>query len=121
MSNYLQTWKPGDEICIIIEDKTGTDKEPPRPRTPEEINKLFTDLQATAQTAGFDLSTWGLRNAFEKSIGKRVTRAQIKDVVAARDHQLASLYPACQFLLTSPPLCLPEINPQMHGHGESNT
>lgn len=101
--NFLKNWKPKQDICIVLDDITGSE------RTPDEIDQIFDIIRSAANNHGFDLSSWGLRDSFEKSIQKRYIRAKIKEAVAARDLQLAQLYPECSFLKDNAPQ-LPEIN-----------
>jgi putative SOS response-associated peptidase YedK len=102
--HFLVNWKPTEDICIILDDKTGND------RTPAEIDALFEAIRSAANNAGFDLSTWGLRPGFEKSIKKRYVRAKISETIQARDLQLAQMFPdQLDFLKTTPPP-IPEVD-----------
>lgn len=111
MSKYLPNWKPGDEICIIFADKNEELKsELDEPRNPQEIDDFFDSLKALAKSQNFELSVYGLRPSFEKSIGKTLTRDQIRDIVAERDKQFIQLNPDNKNLLEKmPPVNLTEI------------
>lgn len=110
----LPSWKPGAEICIIFDD---LETQPEKHKTHDAADEFINRLQALATDHGFNLSVYGLRDAFEKSINKKITREQVKEIVTARDHQLAQLYPECKFLETGGPNCLPEISINT-AHGE---
>ncbi len=107
--NYLNEWKPGDDICIVIETKNVNPEKPPVHKTQEEINELFDVLKCAAHNAGFDLSTWGLRPSFESAIKKRYVRAKILETVLARDLQLSQMYPEALKDLTKNPPPVPEV------------
>ena len=104
--NYLSNWKPGDDICFVVETKSQDGV--PVEKTAEEINELFGLMECVANNMGFHLSTWGLRPAFESSIKKRYVRAIIKETVIARDLQLSQIHPELKNLTRNPPP-IPEI------------
>lgn len=108
---YLADWKPGNEICVIIEPaKPGENEEEIIPHSPAEIDAFFNALKALARSHKFELASWGLRGSFESTISKKLIREKIKETVEARDLQLSQLYPEQMAFLKTAALPLPEVS-----------
>lgn len=90
--NYLPDWKNTEEICIIFEDNTDKEKQPPF-RRPEEIDSFFSAIKKTAAEHGWNLNIWGNRAAFEKNISKKYIKAKIIETTEARDAQIIQNFP----------------------------
>lgn len=67
-ADFLKEWNRGDEIGILIDDITKQD------RTAFNINEMFTQLQEVVKKYGFDFKMWGLKQSFEQSINKNVSK-----------------------------------------------
>lgn len=106
--NYLPDWKNTEEICIIFEDNTDKEKQPPH-RRPEEINSFFSAIKKTAAEHGWNLNIWGNREAFEKNISKKYIKAKIKETVEARDAQIIQTYRNDDKKLHLSDIPLPEV------------
>lgn len=60
--NYLEGWKPTQDIAIVFDDKTADH------RSVEQIDAMFEELRAVANKNGFDLDQWGTRRQMERSM-----------------------------------------------------
>ncbi len=83
-ANFLNEWKPGAEIGIVIDDITKQD------RTNLQINEMLTRIQELAKTYGFDFKMWGLRESFEQSLNKTLAKDKAALLDLVRESYAAS-------------------------------
>ncbi len=56
----IKGWKPGDDVCIVFDDKTTAR------RTESELKTLVDELTEVANRHDFDLSQFGTNSSFAK-------------------------------------------------------
>lgn len=74
--NYLEGWKPTQDIAIVFDDKTADH------RPVEQIDAMFEELRAVVNKHGFDLYQWGTRKQMEKSMAAVRLRELIDRLIA---------------------------------------
>lgn len=52
----------GDDVAIIFDDKTGEE------RSVDKMNEMFQAFRDIANENGFDISSWGNRKTFRRSL-----------------------------------------------------
>lgn len=60
LKHYREAWKPSEDICFVIDDKTA------EARSPEQIDAMFQAIRAAANEHGFDLNSWGSKSALRR-------------------------------------------------------
>lgn len=62
--HYCDFWKCGDDIVIIIDDKTAVD------RTNEQLDKMMEEMREVCNRYEFDFNLWGSRKSMHKHLVK---------------------------------------------------
>lgn len=101
--DWLSNWKPGKDICIIFDDKIGTE------RTSFQIDEMFSQIKKVVNDSGFDLNNWGLREAFERRISKQYIIQKMDEAIEARDEQLLQKFPKEMGFLKDVKIDRPEL------------